>query len=95
MSSFKKKKFNFSNIYGCWDCISYIEFLLIKSDNNYEDKKVASFAIEIFFLNHKCRRNMLIREEAIKVCKLFLENEYIEKRVKDRINSFLIEANAK
>ena len=21
MSSFKKKKFNFSNIYGCWDCI--------------------------------------------------------------------------
>ena len=51
--------------------------------------------MEIFFLNHKCRRNSLIRNEAIKVSKLFLENEYIEKRVKDRINSFLIEVNAK
>ena len=90
---FSQNKYSFRSKYGCIDNISYIELVLIKSNNNFEDKKIASFAIEYFLLNNICRRNFLIKKEAIEVCKLYLENEYIERNIKEKINAFLLEIN--
>ena len=90
MKNFSEKKRSFRNKYGCWDNISYIELVLIKSNNNYQDKKIASFAIQYFLLNNnECRQNKLIRKVAIDVCKLYLNNQYIEKELKLKINSYL------
>ena len=76
--------------------MSYPEFLLIKTNDDYEDKKLASFALKSFFLNGRddCRKNMSVRDNAIKTCKLFLENKYIEDKVKNEIKEFLKEINA-
>ena len=82
--------------YRCLSNLSYPEFLLIKTNDDYEDKKLASFALKSFFLNGRddCRKNMSVRDNAIKTCKLFLENKYIEDNVKNEIKEFLKEANA-
>jgi hypothetical protein len=57
---------------------------------------LASYALTFFFLSGRdeCRTNMSVRENAIKTCKLFLENNFIEEHVKNQIKGFLKEANA-
>ena len=90
MKNFSEKKMSFRNKYGCWDNISYIELVLIKSNNNYQDKKIASYAIQYFLIDdNECRQNRLIRKVAIDVCKLYLQNRYIEKDIKAKIYSYL------
>ena len=82
--------------YRCLSNLSYPEFLLIKTNEDYKDKKLASFALKNFFLNNRddCRQNLSIRKNAIKTCKLFLENKFIEISVKEQIKEFLKEVNA-
>jgi len=77
----------------CLANINYIEFLLNKTDNNFLDKKIASFELENMFLNNKCKNNKLIKNSGIYVCELFLENKYIENEVKDKIFIFLNQTN--
>lgn len=70
----------------CQSYLNYIEFILIKSNNTIQDKKIASFEMERYFFNRsECQNNYYIRKRAIKVCKLFLKNKYIEDYVKKRI----------
>ena len=75
----------------CLAYINYIEFLLTYTDNNDIDKKISSFELDNFLLNNKCRVNKLILDRAILVCKLFLENKYIEIEEKNKIHAFLNE----
>ena len=93
LKTFQNEKHKFRRLYGCWDNISYVELVLIKSNNNYEDKKIAAFAIKKFILNDDCGRKMLIRNETIKVCKLYLDNQYIDNNTKEQINLFLKSLN--
>ena len=71
--------------------INYIEFILIKTKSNVIDKKIPSLELKEYFLKHKCRNNKYIRKRAIKVLKLFLRNDYIEKEIKNEIFVFLNE----
>ena len=89
-----EKKKNTENM-RCLAFINFIEFVLIKTKNNIIDKKIPSLEINNFFLKHKCRYNKYIRKRAIKVLKLFLRNEYIEKKIKNDIFSFFNEIKQK
>ena len=86
----KQKKKNRENM-KCLAYINYIEFLLIKTKNNIIDKNIPSFELKVNFLEHQCRFNKIIRERAIKVLELFLNNDYIQKEIKNEILIFLNE----
>jgi hypothetical protein len=85
-----EKKKNRENML-CMAYINYIEFILIKSNNDINDKKIPSFELKKHFLKHNCRYNKNIRKRAIKVLELFLINNYIEKEIKNEILDFLNE----
>ena len=85
----KKEKEIVKKNYRCLSYMNYIEFLLDRTLNTTKDKKIASFELNNWFLNHQCINNTFIQERAKKVCKAFLENQYIEKEVKNKINIFL------
>ena len=73
----------------CQSYLNYIEFILIKTNNTIKDKKIASFELERYFFNKtECQNNIYIRKKAIKICNLFLNNEYIEKYIKIKIKDF-------
>ena len=78
----------------CQSYLNYIEFILIKTNNTIHDKKIASFELDRYFLNKdECKNNTYIKRRAIKICKLFLRNKYIEKYVKTKILHILFEQN--
>ena len=78
------------NDLSCLAYVKYSEFLLINTNNTIFDKKIASFELDEWFLNsNDCRNNSFIREDAIKICNLFLQNEYIESQIKNKIKIFL------
>lgn len=78
---------------SCFSYLYYAEFLLLYTKNTYDDKEIASYELESWFLNHKCRNNTVVRNLAKKVCLLYLKNKYILKTIKDKINSFIKEIN--
>ena len=73
----------------CIGYINYIEFMLMKTNNDIIDKKIPSFELKKHFLKDKCKYNQNIRERAIKILELFLRNDYIEKEIKNEILVFL------
>lgn len=74
---------------NCLAYINYIEFIFTKTNNNTIDKKIPSFELNTWFLKHYCRYNKYIRKKAINVLRLFLSNNYIEKKLKNEIIAFL------
>ena len=78
-------KINYLNKYRCQNYLSYIDFILAKSNYNY---KLATFAFEKYILNNECKKDLSIRSEVIRVCKLFLENQNVEKKLKEKINYY-------
>ena len=77
----------------CLSFINYIEFILNKTNNDINDKRIASFELKEWFLKHECRYNKYIRERALNVLELFLKNDFIEKEVKNEIHIFLNETS--
>ena len=78
----------------CQSYLNYIEFILIKTNNTIYDKKIPSFELYRYYLVRKeCQNNTYVRKRAIKVCKLFLKNNYIEKYMKEKILRVFIENN--
>ena len=73
----------------CQSYINYIELLLNKTKNNSFDKNFASFELKNYYLKNECRNNEFIRERGKNVCKLFLENKYINSNIKNEIYSVL------
>lgn len=72
----------------CIGYINYIEFMLMKTNNDTIDKKIPSLELKKHFLKDKCKHNKIIRERALKVLELFLKNEFIEKEIKNEILLF-------
>ena len=81
--------------YGCLSYLYYVEFLLNKTENSYRDKKIASFELENWYLNNKCRNDTYSRKYGKYVCNLFLENKYINDSVKKKLRLFLLEGKDK
>jgi len=88
----KEKQKNINNM-KCLSYINYIDFILNKTNNEINDKRIASFELTQYFLKNFCRYNDYIRERALNVLKLFLKNDYIEKEVKNEILVFLNETS--
>ena len=78
---------------SCLSYLNYIEFLLIKTNNTIYDKKIASYELGHYYLDHPCRNNSFVRERGRNVCNLFLANEFIEEHIKKKIIFFLNETN--
>lgn len=77
----------------CMSFLNYIEFLLMKTEDNIIDKRIPSFEFNRWYLGTKCRKNKYVREKGIYLCKLFLRNNYIENKVKKKILKFFDEIN--
>jgi glycosyltransferase involved in cell wall biosynthesis len=86
----KQKIKNRENL-KCLANIIFIEFLLIKTNNNIIDKNIPSLELKSKFLENQCRFNKMIKERAIKVLELFLRNDYIKQEIKDKVLIFLNE----
>ena len=65
----------------------------MKTDNTFEDKKFASYAMNIYLLYDSCKKDEDIKKEVNEVCQLFLKSEYIDNKFKDNINKYLNEIN--
>ena len=73
----------------CLSSINLIEFLLKYTKDEIDDKRIASYELKNSYLDNDCRNSDYIRERGIYVCKLFLNNVYIEDDIKDKIYKFL------
>ena len=66
----------------------------MKTNNTIRDKKISSYELNRYFLSRKeCQNNTYVRKRVIKVCRLFLKNNYIEKYMKEKILRVFIENN--
>ena len=82
----------------CYSFLTYIRALLLFSENNNEDKEMASINLFHLFLNNKkCRNNarLNIINESKNLCNLFLNNTYINIDIKSKIKLYLNEINRK
>ena len=86
--SLNEKNKNKENL-NCMAYLYYIDMILNKTNNTILDKKIPSFELNSYFLNHICSNNTYVREKGISICKQFLENKYIRKDIKDKILIFL------
>ena len=76
---------------NCFAYLYYAEFLLLHTKEAYNDKEIASYELELWFLDHECRNNTLVRNLALNICKLYLNNKYIKNKTKEKIKSFIKE----
>ena len=83
----EKRKNGFNMI--CFAFITYLEFLLIHTDNTLLDKKIASSELKTWYLNHTCRLNNVTRNMGKRLLKSYLQNQYIENITKIEIIRFL------
>ena len=67
--------------------MNYIEFILLNTENNKIDKKIASYEFKRYYLKHRCRNNSFVRDYAKNISRLFLKNKYIDKQIKEQIIS--------
>ena len=80
----------------CFSNVVFVEFLLSKTNSTNYDKKIASYELKNTLINNnECKYNQKHRDEIINLCKLFLENQYIEEKTKNEINSYLNELKSK
>ena len=75
----------------CLDNLYYAQFLLEKKNNDFEDKKIALFELDNWYINNKCRKNNNTRDEAVDICSIFVKNDYIDKDEKRDLYIFMIE----
>ena len=85
-----EKKVNKHNL-KCMSFLNYIEFLLMKTNNTIEDKRIASAELKNWYIKNPCKNNTYIEERGRYVCNLFIENEYIEDNIKKEIKLFLMQ----
>ena len=85
------KNINRENL-RCSSQINFLEFLFVKTANTVYEKQYASVLLEDFFKS-PCQYNKLFREDIIYICNKFLENKYIENKIKDKIRVYLNSLN--
>ena len=73
----------------CFSFITYLEFLLVHTNNSIIDKKIASSELKTWYLNHNCRLNNETRSMGNRLLISYLENKYIDNKTKTEILEFL------
>ena len=87
-----RKKLKMENIINnkCFEYLNFLEILFKNTKNTFEDKKIAFSQLEEWYLNKFfCRNNKNTRERAIEVFKLYLNNEYVSKEDKKKLEEFI------
>ena len=87
------EKYKNYNDIRCNSLLNFIEFILENTNNTFRDKKIASFSINTWLLNYRCRNYNGTLKRAIKISKLYLQNKYIQDVDKKKIEIFLKEKN--
>ena len=85
-------KYKFRERKKCFSFLTFIEVLLLFTENNIEDKKIPSYFIKQLLLDSDCRKNKIILSKAMNLCKLFLDNIYIKKDIKNEIRIYINES---
>ena len=74
----------------CYSYLTFIEILILFTGEI--DKFIAEKYLFIFFFNQeKCINNKNVKNESIRVCNLFLNDEYVSSNTKKKINMYLNE----
>ena len=74
----------------CFFYLNFLEILFKNTKNTFEDKKLAFILSEYTYLNLDfCRLNKNTRKRAIEVFKLYLDNEYVLKEDKKKLEDFI------
>ena len=74
---------------NCYSYLTFIEVLFLFTENN-EDKFIADRCFQLWFLEKdECKRQNDTMDYAIKLCNLFLNNQYISSDTKSKISIFL------
>ena len=72
----------------CYSYLTFIEVLFKFTENS--DKFIAEKYFLIYFLNQqKCRNNLGVKNESIRICNLYLNNPYISSHTKKEIFIYL------
>lgn len=66
-----------------------MEIFFKNTQNTIEDKKIAYYELEHLLLDNECKNNKNVTQRAIEVCKLYLDNEYVSKEGKKKIERFI------
>lgn len=73
---------------NCYSYLTFIEILILFTENS--EKFIAERSLYAWFLNQKkCRNNAEVMNDAIRVCNLFLNHEYITSDTKKLIYLYL------
>jgi glycosyltransferase involved in cell wall biosynthesis len=73
----------------CLSNIYFLEFLLLKTKDTFEDKMIVSSETERWYLNNSCIDDELAKKEGIQYCKQLLQNKYIKYDIKRKIELYL------
>ena len=73
----------------CMSFINYVEFLLLKTDDTILDKKIASYELDRWVLSTECKKNEFIKEKRKEVYNFFLNNKFIENKIKKKLNNLI------
>ena len=75
---------------SCFAYLNFLEILFKNTKNTYEDKKIAFAQLENWYLNKDiCRTNKITRKRAIEVFKFYLDNEFVSKEDKKKLEDFI------
>jgi glycosyltransferase involved in cell wall biosynthesis len=83
-------KLQYDNL-ACLNYLNYADFLYSKTKEKVEDKEIASYELENWYLNTSCRYNEFTRDKAINITQSFSENNNIHSIVKKNIFLFMFQ----
>lgn len=73
---------------NCYSYLTFTEFLL-KFTDNIEKSLAEHYFLSLIIRHNKCKNQTGIMKEAIRVCNLFINNEYISSNTKKEISKYL------
>ena len=86
----QKIKYSFRESKNCFSFLTYFEVLLLFTENNHEDKKIAEYSfLDWLTGNLMCLNKTNIKNDILRISNLYLKNEYISKNAKNEILLYL------
>ena len=83
-------KLKYDNL-TCLNYLNYADFLYFKTEEKVEDKEIASYELENWYLNTSCRYNQFTRDKAINITQSFSQNDNIHSIIKKNIFLFMFQ----
>ena len=79
---------------NCYSYLTFAEVLILYTENDKRDKKIAEFNFLRYFIrNEKCQNQTDIIDDTIRISNLYLKDKYINSKAKEEISLFLNQQN--